>query len=650
MSKIYLQIKVVQRVLSDGTVEELSLNAGVNVITGGTNSGKSVWLKQIDFILGKNKNIADAFSDEDLAKKYTELRIILEVNGTEIIVGRKPLEMGLATKVFYNDEVINITNFSERILKTLNIKDDIKYPRGNPYTTQWVELGFRSLLRHIYRRESYWSDIADKQPINEQHAAQYQFFGIADKIYSKEYDNNVTDEKRLAVLQAQKDQYNTILNRIAVEMAPKGQEILNYASEIDINTRIERLENELVSLQQERDKLVAQHLASVLPEQDKILSQENDLLTDHLNTLNKKEETNNSISQLIKRKSEYVSISETLSDEIAKLNRTKKSGIIANLKITHCPACDQPTEKLENKDESAHCFLCHQKIEEKESVINKDRIDFEINQVNSEAAEVKEIISTIEGQVTELEEYSKELTERLYYIDRELKPLRDKLFALTHQDLAHIDVHRGRVEEQIQNYKRLLNNVKYRQEIASQISSLTVKIDNEKKLQDVEARAIPFGEIAEDLRIAMQFYVNGVSSDERQFWTHKGQITVGINDTRVTFFVNNKPWDSLGSRDKDIFFLAYHFGLLSMTEKKKYQYPGIVLIDLPAELGQVTEDSYNLLIQPFIRLCKKYKKTKHLQVIVAGRSFKNLTDANIIELENYIPKPLAPSIKTKKKS
>ena len=45
--------------------------------------------------------------------------------------------------------------------------------------------------------------------------------------------------------------------------------------------------------------------------------------------------------------------------------------------------------------------------------------------------------------------------ERLYYIEREIKPLRDVLFLLTYQDLAHFDVQRERIEEQIRNYQRL---------------------------------------------------------------------------------------------------------------------------------------------------------------------------------------------------
>lgn len=82
-------------------------------------------------------------------------------------------------------------------------------------------------------------------------------------------------------------------------MVPKGEELLNYVNENDINNRIAGLEQDLTTLQKERDALVQQHLASISKEQDKFLPQENDLLTDHLTAINKKEGTNSSISQLL---------------------------------------------------------------------------------------------------------------------------------------------------------------------------------------------------------------------------------------------------------------------------------------------------------------------------------------------------------------
>ena len=39
----------------------------------------------------------------------------------------------------------------------------------------WPELSFRTLLRHIYRQQRFWSDLADKQPEGDQHACLLHF-------------------------------------------------------------------------------------------------------------------------------------------------------------------------------------------------------------------------------------------------------------------------------------------------------------------------------------------------------------------------------------------------------------------------------------------------------------------------------------------
>ena len=65
--------------------------------------------------------------------------------------------------------------------------------------------GWRSLYRHMYRRQSFWGDIADRQPESEQHACILQFCGIAEKLFSEEYGRLIEKQKRIVELQAQKE-------------------------------------------------------------------------------------------------------------------------------------------------------------------------------------------------------------------------------------------------------------------------------------------------------------------------------------------------------------------------------------------------------------------------------------------------------------
>jgi hypothetical protein len=634
----YIHIKSIKRIDKQGTVEEITFTEGVNIVTGKPNAGKTTWLRQIDFILGKNINIAELFPDEELSAKYVELRGLFDINGSEVEIVRKPLSLGEMTKVSVNGESINISDFSQNILKKIGIPPDVKFPKGNPYTTQWVELGFRSLLRHMYRREELWGDIADKQPPNEQYAAQYQFFNIATTIYSKEYDQKVVDEKALAVLEAQKKQYNDILNRIAQEMAPKGEEVLHYATEEDINSRIVELEQSLLNIQHKKTDLIEARLNTQREEaiDENHVERETTLLSDHVEIVAQIEQHENNLHALKKQRQKYSVLEQSFGDEVMKLKRSKTSNIIADLKISHCPACDQTLASKNQSPDDNSCFLCHQEITPVEAANINDRIEFEINQMSSEKSELKEMMEGIDKEIARIEDLIKQLGDRLYYIQREIKPIKDKLYALSIPELTTFDVQTGRIEEQIINYQRLLKNVKYKQDLNQQIKILNKKIEKELETQELGKKSIDFSSIANDMEKSMQYYVDHIvkSNPTKETWSKRGKIGVGINDTRVSFYVNNKSWDSLGGQDKDIFLLAYHFGLLGLTARKSYQFPGLIIIDLPPQLGEIKESSYNYLVHPFLKVCKAYKGKRPLQVVFAGRSFDGIKDVNTINLEN----------------
>ena len=75
----------VERVSAEGEVETLIFTEGVNLITGEPNAGKTTWMKQIDFVLGKDANINDVFSDNNLALKYIRLSINCSIDNEVFI-------------------------------------------------------------------------------------------------------------------------------------------------------------------------------------------------------------------------------------------------------------------------------------------------------------------------------------------------------------------------------------------------------------------------------------------------------------------------------------------------------------------------------------------------------------------------------------
>ncbi|MFZ1527462.1 MAG: hypothetical protein WAT19_01850 [Ferruginibacter sp.] len=630
----YIVIKSIRRVTNDGEVQELQFESGVNVITGPKNAGKTTWLKQLDYLLGKNAPITDVFTDSELASKYVELNGSFIISGTEVFLKRFLKEPGLTNRIFINDTSVSISEFSTEILKFIGIPEGIKFPKGNPYNSQWVELGFRSMLRHLYRKETLWGDLADKQPPNEQYAAQFHLLGIAIQIYSKEYNSNVTEEKRLLLLEAQREQYSTILNRIMLEMSPREEEIYNGANQAEVNLRIAALEEEIKQTEAERTNIVNKHLSDSQEKKEAILVKENELIESKMSVINDIELNAAKTVKLKKKLQQYTALSSTINEELGKLKRTKKSGIIADLKITHCPACDQELLRQKKEKTDHICFLCTQTIREESKQPTIDRLDFEMDQLSSEQKELSELIELTQKDLAESDNTDRFFREKLYYIDLELAPLKNVLFALSYQDVSEIDVRRGRLQEQVQNYKRLLSNISYKNNLTAEIDELSQKIDSEKIKLEKKNSIINFSRIAIDLETGMQYYVNYIkrTQTDRNLWVADGKISVAINENKVAFYVNNKPWTALGAQDQELFLLAYHFGLLTLTGRNGYNVPGIIIIDLPPDLGEVQAASYNYIVEPFVKYCETFKTKRKLQVIFTGRSFENLRNAKIISL------------------
>jgi hypothetical protein len=73
--------------------------------------------------------------------------------------------------------------------------------------------------------------------------------------------------------------------------------------------------------------------------------------------------------------------------------------------------------------------------------------------------------------------------------------------------------------------------------------------------------------------------------------------------------------------------MAYHYGLLSLSNKDGCHYPGFTLIDMPAEFaGESIADKENFIVQPFIDLLKR-DDYEGAQVIITGAAFDGLEGA-----------------------
>lgn len=624
----YLHVIRLERVLVDGEIEEISFTKGVNVISGPSNSGKTTWLRILDYILGKDEKITDVFHDDVLARKYHRYIGYFDINGQNIVIHRTPFSQGSTTKVFINDIEYTTEDFSIEILRLLNIPSDVKFPKGNPYTSAWVDISFRILYRHIYRREDHWGDIADRQPINEQYAAQYQLFGIADKIYSVDFNQQIKSEKQLALLEIRKEQFTIALDKLVEEMSPKNEEDRIFAAnENEIQILINKLENEIKNVEKQRNNIVEDKLVELSTKNDSL---SRDLAERRASLLIEQERVIDMRGSNVKTLKYYSNLLQQIEEELTRLKRTKKTGIISDLRVTHCPACDQEIKRLPTNDDL--CFVCSQKTDNIEKPY-EERVDFEIAQLNSEKEELIEITSKLNKDLIAIGNRLERNREEVAYLERNIAPIKTSLYALTNEQVSALDVKRGRLEEQIQNLKRLIHNIDYKHKLNQEIFAIEKEIVKTSRAVESQTHEIDFNTIAEDLGDSMQVYVDRISMLRPDIWVDKGKISVTITDSRIAFYVNNKSWNALSKLDKDIFLLAYHYGMLCLTSRRHYRYPGLVIIDLHADLGESVASSYNYLVAPFEQLCTGLKEQKPLQVIITGRRFDGLKNVNHITLD-----------------
>ena len=89
-----MQIEQLERVTAEGKTERLPFAPGLNTLVGRPNTGKTVWLTMLDYVLGDRSPIEHALF-ADLANKYSIIRAVLRLEGgVETVIERRWKEPG----------------------------------------------------------------------------------------------------------------------------------------------------------------------------------------------------------------------------------------------------------------------------------------------------------------------------------------------------------------------------------------------------------------------------------------------------------------------------------------------------------------------------------------------------------------------------
>ncbi len=623
MSGPYLSIERIERRLSAGSTEELEFAPGVNVLVGAPNTGKTKWLETLDFLLGDpDQNPFAGAEETGLDRKYEAAGASLRIGAETFWIERRWRQAGAKTKVFVDDAEMPAPEFQNWLMHKLEIPI-VNFPKGNPMSGQtWPQLSFRMLLRHIHRRQKFWGDLADKQPEGEQHACLLQFLGLAETLFSEDYARLVELKMESEELKARRDQYSQTLEDITRDVLSEPGLTVGISA-TTLRSAEERLHKQIEGLREQRTALLsnAQHRAiesAEIPRVAQLGSQRAQLLFD----IEALESKFNAASERFNDLRRYRS---DLGDELERITRAEDAGaVLSDLKITHCPACDQAV--LQTDSHSDQCFLCQQHISD--GAANEElgavRVRFEHDRLTAELKEAEDITSMLEKETKKYAKAIASYREKLNKIENELAPARQAVSALAQDEISAIDMALGEAHERQSHLSRVSGALAVGEEMTDRVRTLEHQITPIQERFDEARRAIDFDACAALLEEGMNSYLSAIEGLRPGAWLHN-EVRVDISSSNFKMRIGTRPWSAvLGGTDTLYFLMAYHYGLLSLSDKVGFHYPGLSIIDVPGEfLGEAVEDKENFIVQPFVDLLSR-NEFHGTQLIISGASFSGL--------------------------
>lgn len=633
MSNRYLSIHRIKRRLSTGDTEDLRFEPGVNLLVGRPNTGKTKWLQTLDYLLGDpDENPFHGAEEEGLAEKYDAASAELIIGDEHILIERRWREPGVKTKVFVDGEGMAAHDFQQFLLQKLGIPL-LNFPKGNPMSGQtWPELSFRMLLRHIYRRQLLWGDIADLQPDGEKHACLLQFLGLAERLYTQQYGQLVNLKMDAERLKARRDQFGQTLDSLA-------RDVLSETG-LSVGANVTTVRDAEGRLAQEVENLRQRRTALITGARDQVVSPEH---RGHVQRLSEErgtimvalEELRRKVKATTERQDEMRRYRTDLVDELDRMARAEDAGaILADLKITHCPACDQSV--AETAADRAHCFLCHQVLPEEPLVeeLGAVRLRFERDRLTGEFKEADELFSLLQRDAKRLTEDIAAAEERALMLENELAPARTAVAALVQEEVSAIDMALGELNERQRQLGRISVALRVGQELTDRIAAIEREIEPLQARVHEAVRSTDFDTASAQLEDGMNAYLNAINILRPGVWRHS-PIAVDVSRSSFTLRVGARRWQAaLGGTDTLYFLMAYHYGLLMLSDKTERHYPGLSIIDVPGEFsGEAVEDKENFIVQPFIELLAR-QAYQGAQLIITGVSFTGLGDANRLHLNH----------------
>lgn len=610
--------------------ESLELVPGVNVLVGQPNAGKTKWLATLDFLMGDN-SAPEKTLGEVVAEKYEWARAELLIDGEPHVIERNWKD-GARTKTLLDRNSLAGDEFSAQMLDLLGMPR-VRIPKGNPYSGQtWPNLSWRMILRHLYRHEKSWVELAANQPEPELMAVLFMLIGAASSVYSKEYEELVQQQRSSTALAAQKETFDATLQVLLKELVSVERVAAGFTKEA-LDQAVRQAEHELAAREKARaDALDA--IRSQAIRAAKVPDTASKAIADLEQAQRSHAVIENELDNCARRLSEVRRNIRGLQQELGRLERAVSAGeLLADLRVSHCPACDRPLPPAKPTEDV--CHVCRRPVEHerKGAPTPNTRVAFENDALKEELKESERLESELAQNIEGLSRRKKDVEDRISTWRRVLQPVADSAAWMIPPELAVMDREIGVFQERLNQLGRVGAALARRDALARDLDDTRKRIAELQSVVAQKESAPDYTVRADVLADAMADYLNALDSKSQKRWGGQ-RVSVTASDASVRFFVDSRSWASkLGANLTAYFLLAYQYAWVSLSSKEPFVSPGFIMLDFPANLSDFgISENENYLLTPFVRLLSG-PNARPGQVIAAGRGFRGLEGANVIHLE-----------------
>lgn len=624
-----LLIERIERTTVHGEVETLEFGPGVNIIVGPQNTGKTTWLRMLDYLMADDGSPAEKF-DEAIIEKYRGISATLRLNERVLKIERIWQEGGARSVNLVDGERVSLDGLQVLLFQELKMPL-LRYPQGNVYTSdrKWPTLGWRSLYRHVYRRQDCWGELIPKQPDSEQQACLLQFLGLAEHLFSEDYANLVEKQKRVSSIQHRKDYFVELMGQLASGIISEN-ELSVGLTQASIDVAVNNAQESVSSLVSQRTSILANIQEEVSPGPE--LANLMDARSASFSTL---ETLRKRYSEIQVRIAETEKYKQALGHEIERLDRADAAaGIFDAIRVTHCPACDQPVHDRSHAPES--CFLCGQAIGQSEGSSERGlrRLNFERDQIAAELAEADDLLKAAAAERDSLAAQMRDAESEIRRLTASLRPFQARASGILPEGVAIIDQQIGALNTRIDVLHRLGELLKSRDALTRDVDALLDEIRALEAKISVHEAGAELEKASDRLTDGFNTYLNALRARDAQSWTKSNPVIVRVSERRTQYFIGTREAkNQLGGTLTLFFLLAYQYALLSLAPNSDCHYPGISVLDLFPDItkGDQFRESLAMVIEPFVRLADA-ECSAEIQVIIASREFPATGGVRKLEL------------------